>query len=280
MRLSGADSPPTSASTEPGDAATLALAVTTAGPAGSASDLARPVDRAAPSADPAAPEVRLAATPAFTHRPPRKGLIGPFGGRQIVAGLLAVALVAVGLAAVTAPIGSARTGTQPDPRPTPYLIGPASQGLHVGDLAPEFATTRSDGSTFTLTDLRGRPVRLADLRGKAVWVNFWASWCPPCQAETPILRQMDEAYRERGLAIVGSSVQESSSADVAAYGQKYDLQYTIAADLAGDIFHLYRVYGLPTQFFIDASGRIAAVTQGPLDQARASAQIEAILPKT
>jgi cytochrome c biogenesis protein CcmG, thiol:disulfide interchange protein DsbE len=221
-----------------------------------------------------------AAAPAFTHRPPRKGLIGPFGGRQIVGGLLAVALVAVGLAAVTAPIGSARTSTQPDPRPTPYLIGPAAEGLHVGDQAPEFSTTRSDGSTFTLTDLQGQPVRLADLRGKAVWVNFWASWCPPCQAETPVLRQMDQAYRARGLMIVGISVQESSAADVAAYARTYDLGYTVAADLGGDIFHLYRVYALPTQFFIDTNGRIAAVVQGPLDQADASAQIEAILPKS
>jgi cytochrome c biogenesis protein CcmG, thiol:disulfide interchange protein DsbE len=218
-------------------------------------------------------------TPAFVHKVPRKGLIGPFGGRQIAGGLLAIALVAVGLAAVTAPIGSARTSTQPNPKPTPYRIGPVAEGLHVGDQAPELATTRSDGTTFQLTDLHGKPVRLADLRGKAVWVNFWASWCPPCQAETPVLRQMDEAYASRGLAIVGISVQESSAADVSAYAQKYDLGYTIAADLAGDVFHLYKVYALPTQFFIDTSGRIAAVIQGPMDQADASAQIEAILPQ-
>ncbi len=218
-------------------------------------------------------------TPTFVHKVPRKGLIGPFGGRQIAGGLLIVALVAVGLAAVTAPIGSARTSTQPNPKPTPYRIGPVAEGLHVGDQAPELSTTRSDGTTFQLTDLHGKPVRLADLRGKAVWVNFWASWCPPCQAETPVLRQMDEAYGTRGLEIVGISVQESSAADVAAYAQKYDLGYTIAADLAGDIFHLYKVYALPTQFFIDTSGRIAAVVQGPMDQADASAQIEAILPK-
>ena len=77
----------------------------------------------------------------------------------------------------------------------------------------------------------------------------------------------DQTYAARGLAIVGISVQEASAADVAAYAQKYSLGYRIAADLGGDIFHKYKVYALPTQFFIDTSGRIAAVVQGPMDQA-------------
>ncbi|HVA85540.1 MAG TPA: TlpA disulfide reductase family protein [Candidatus Saccharimonadales bacterium] len=217
--------------------------------------------------------------PAFDHRIARQGLIGPFGAAQLLAGVAIVAVVAIVLVAVSTPLGAVVGAAQPNPEPTSYIIGAAVEGLHVGDLAPELTTTRSDGSKFTLTDLSGKPVSLAELRGKAVWINFWASWCPPCQAETPVLRQMDQTYRSRGLVIVGISVQESDASDVAAYVRKYSLGYRIAADLSGDIFHLYRVYALPTQFFIDPSGRIAAVVEGPLDQAGASAQIEAILPK-
>jgi thiol-disulfide isomerase/thioredoxin len=120
---------------------------------------------------------------------------------------------------------------------------------------------------------------LASLRGKAVVLNFWASWCAPCQAETPILRQLDLEYRDRGLSIVGISVQESNVADVAAYVQKYALGYTVAADLDGDIFRQYKVYVLPTQFFIAPDGRIATVTLGPLDASAARQRIDAILPR-
>jgi peroxiredoxin len=238
---------------------------------------AAPAGQAAPPVDPESPP---ADRPGFTHQRARHGVIGPFGGRQIAIGVLLVAAVAVALVAITSPLGNTNAVGRPDPRPTPYLIGPAAQGLSVGAQAPDFSVTRSDGTPFQLTDLDGRPVRLADLRGKAVWVNFWASWCPPCQAETPILREVAATYRNRGLVVLGISVQESSAADVKAYVDRYSLGYTVAADLAGDIFHLYRVYALPTQFFIDPSGRISAIVQGPLDLPAAQAQVEAILPKS
>jgi peroxiredoxin len=221
-----------------------------------------------------------AVRPAFTHQTAKHGLIGPFGGRQLAMGGLLVAAVVVALVAITAPLGNTGALSRPNPQPTPFLIGPAAAGLTVGSMAPDFTTQRSDGSTFQLTDLNGKPVNLAALRGQAVWVNFWASWCPPCQAETPVLRQTAASYKDKGLVVIGISVQESSSADVAAYVQKYSLGYTVAADLAGDIFHEYKVFALPTQFFIDPTGRIAAVITGPLDQNSADAEVESILPKT
>ena len=216
--------------------------------------------------------------PTFSHQAARHGFIGPFGGRQIAMGVLLVAAVVVALVAVTMPLGSTADQGKPNPQPTPFLIGPASDGLKVGAAAPDFTTKRADGSTFQLTDLDGKPISLADLRGKAVWVNFWASWCPPCQSETPILRQTAATYRDKGLVVVGISVQESSAQDVRDYALKYSLGYPVAADLSGDIFHLYKVYALPTQFFIDPQGRIASVVVGPLDQSSADAHVESILP--
>ena len=221
----------------------------------------------------------MAQRPGFVHRPERHGLVGPFSGRQLLAAFAAVVVAIVALVAVTTPIGN--TGAGPgtvDPRPTQYIIGPAPQeGLQPGDLAPEFTVALDDGSTYQLADLDGAPIRLADLRGKAVWVNFWASWCPPCQQETPILRKMAERYRDAGLVIVGIAVQETSPDDIRAYADRYELPYTIGFDASGHVYRQYKVFGLPTQFFIRPDGTIASVGK-TVDEAAAVAAIEAILP--
>lgn len=216
--------------------------------------------------------------PGFVHRPERHGLVGPFSGRQLLAVFVIVVLAVVGLVAITTPLGN--TGGGPgtvDPRPTQYIIGPAPQeGLRPGDLAPELAVALDDGSTYQLTDLDGQPIRLADLRGKAVWINFWASWCPPCQQETPVVRAMAERYADAGLVVVAIAVQETSPDDIRAYAERYDLDYTIGFDASGHIFREYRVFGLPTQVFIRPDGVIASVGK-TVDEAAAVAAIEAIL---
>lgn len=218
--------------------------------------------------------------PGFTHTPPRRGLIGPFSARQVIAAVLAVAVLAVVIIAVTTPLG--RTGVTPgpvDPQATPFLISsPPPEGLRAGSTAPELNVSLDDGTTFQLTDLDGNPITLAALRGKVVWLNFWASWCPPCQQETPILRDLDARYRDRGLELVAISVQETSADDVRAYAERYELPYTIGFDGSGHIFRAYKVYALPTQFFIDTNGVIAAVVNGPVDEAGTAALIESLLP--
>jgi cytochrome c biogenesis protein CcmG/thiol:disulfide interchange protein DsbE len=202
----------------------------------------------------------------------RRGLIGPFTGRQLAAALGTVVIVAAILAVVTAPIaGLPAPGIAP--QPTQFAIGPAIEGLRVGDRAPELQIVGTNGSPAPLLDLAGAPVRLADLRGHPVWISFWASWCPPCQAETPVLRETFAAYRARGLALVAVSVQESTVDDVRAYAAKYGLEYTVAADLAGAVFRRYRVYGLPTQVFLDANGIIRAIVQGPVNAEIATANL-------
>ena len=164
----------------------------------------------------------------------------------------------------------------PVPEPSAFLIGSPVPGLRIGDLAPELEVDGPDGRV-ELYDLDGNRIRLADLRGKAVWINFWASWCPPCQYETPIIRSMDERYRDRGLEIIAIQVQQTVDAGKD-YADRYDLEYTIGADVTGSIFHAYRVFALPTQFFIDPEGRLRSIVNGPVDERRASQLIESILP--
>jgi thiol-disulfide isomerase/thioredoxin len=217
------------------------------------------------------------APPTFTHRRERRGLVGPFSGRQLALAIAVVAVAGLVLVAVTTPLGSTGARNLPNPLASQVIFASPTAGLAPGGVAPEFAGTAPDGRRWQLTDLDGRPIRLADLRGKAVWIDFWASWCPPCQQETPIVRQVADEYRNRSLEVVAVQVQETVE-EGRAYAQRYGLRYTIGADVTGDIFRSYRVYGLPTQFFLDADGVIRAIVPKPLALEEARAYIESVLP--
>ncbi len=207
---------------------------------------------------------------------------GPFSWRQLgfVAGVVAVAALALYVA--TRPIGTdpASGGITDLSAATPFLVGSPTVGLAPGDAAPELSVKGPDGSPAPLLDLTGKPVRLADLRGRLVLLNFWATWCPPCQGETPVLRDLDAQYRSRGLSIIGIAVQETTPADVAAYAAKYGITYTIGFDGTADVFHTYQVFALPTQVLIGPDGRVRKVINGPLAETDGKKLLEPLLPLT
>lgn len=208
-------------------------------------------------------------------RPANRRRVGPFSLRQVTVAILAVMGTAIGVTIATVPVGSSAPGL-PVPEPSAFLLGSPVPGLKLGDLAPELSVEK-DGWTLQLADLDGKAIRLADLRGRVVWINFWASWCPPCQFETPTLRTLDQRYRDRGLTIISIQVQQTVDAGKA-YAARYELGYTIGADLTGDFFHLYRGFALPTQFFLDSDGRIRQIINGPMTEDRAISVVEALLP--
>jgi peroxiredoxin len=231
-----------------------------------AEDLAR--QKASEPTDPA-----VDASPPLPRR--RRNVVGPFSLRQVTIAITAVMASAIVFTIATVPINQL-VPNLPVPNPSAFLIGSPVPGLTIGDLAPELAVDLADGRV-ELTDLDGRPIRLADLRGKAVWINFWASWCPPCQYETPTIRSLDQRYRDRGLVVVAIQVQQTVEAG-RDYAERYGLEYPIGSDVTGDFFHLYRVFALPTQFFIDPEGRIRKIVIGPVSEADATTTIESILP--
>jgi thiol-disulfide isomerase/thioredoxin len=202
-------------------------------------------------------------------------VIGPFTVRHVVVLLVVLVVAAGSLALLTTPI------TAPEPVPESpgsgfYQTGERTTGLAVGQLAPELEG-EVDGETVPLVDLQGQPISLEALRGSPVWINFFATWCPPCQEETPVLRDTYARYRDDGLELVAISVQESSPADVADYAETYSLDYTIGFDATGAVFDTYRGYGLPTQVFLDAEGVITQLIYGPVDRERAAEIIEPLL---
>jgi thiol-disulfide isomerase/thioredoxin len=198
----------------------------------------------------------------------RRPAIGPFSLLQMAAVILAVALTGVALIVLTTPLSGPAQPTLPAPGNGFVTVGAPTEGLRVGDQAPEFVGDIG-GNQITLSDLDGNPIRLSDLRGHPVWINFWATWCPPCQQETPVLHDVYDAHKAAGLALVAISVQETTPDDVRAYVQRYGLDYTVGFDATSAIFHAYHGFGLPTQLFLDRNGVIRNVLLGPITRDQA-----------
>ena len=236
---------------------------------------------ASPMADPTgqpgsdSAESPVDANPPETSSLARRTLIGPFTARQI--GLVNAIVVAgaVVLFLVTRPIGSSGPTTATDPGATFYRISAETQGLDLGQRAPELGGT-DGGNAVTLTDLDGRPLTLAALRGRPVWINFWATWCPPCQRETPNLRDAYEAHEADGVVLVGIDVQEDAGT-VRDYATRYGLTYPIGLDVTGAAFRTYLIFGLPSHYFIDRDGIIRGRYFGPLSREQIEQQLAVIL---
>lgn len=203
-------------------------------------------------------------------------IVGPFTLRHLAIVGIVLVVAALLLAALTTPLGA-----PPGPQPlTPgagfYQVDDPTEGLALGQLAPELDGV-VDGEVVGLLDLQGRPVTLAERRGKPVWLSFFASWCPPCQEEVPVLREAHERYAPRGLEMVAVSVQETTADDVAAYAETYDLPYTIGFDGTSAVFHTYQGFGIPTHVFIDAEGIIRHLQYGPMDLEQIGEVVEPLL---
>jgi peroxiredoxin len=145
-----------------------------------------------------------------------------------------------------------------------------STGLEVaprtGFLAPD----------FTLTTLGGDTVRLSDLHGKPVLINFWASWCGPCRTEMPHLQEAYETHTGDGLIVLGVDQLESPPA-VARFVDELGLTFPIPLDINGEVSAVYQARALPTSFFIDANGVIRNTFTGPMSVGHIESMLETIL---
>ena len=203
-------------------------------------------------------------------------VIGPFTVRHLLVLNSVIAVALVILFAISQRLGPTTTGAAVAPQSTFYRVTSETQGLEIGQIAPDFVGTADTGETIRLTDVDGHPVSMADLKGHPIWINFWATWCPPCQQETPDLRDAFERHRGEGLILVGISIQEEPGT-VRDYIARYGLTYTIGMDVTGAVMHTYHVFGIPTHYFIDRSGIIRDRVFGPLDKAGIERRLAEIL---
>jgi thiol-disulfide isomerase/thioredoxin len=168
--------------------------------------------------------------------------------------------IALALALIAAALGLTRPwhGGDASPYGTVAQVQPGAgaadldTGAEVGKLAPN----------FLLQTLDGRTIRLSELRGRPVFLNFWATWCIFCVAEMPAIQRLADRYGDR-LVVVGVNVGQSE-AEARAFADQAGIRYPLLLDPHLDVTRAYRVQAMPTSLAVDADGVVRALNYGVL----------------
>ncbi len=129
----------------------------------------------------------------------------------------------------------------------------------------------AEGLKFTLPDLAGRPVRLADFRGQWVIVNFWASWCTPCLLEMPELESFHQAQRSRAV-VIGVNFENLGPSEIRFFAERLGVTFPIVLS-AGKLMPGFPLKGLPTTFLVSPSGALADSYLGGVNAALLTARL-------
>ncbi len=176
-------------------------------------------------------------------------------GARAVAPML-VALVLLSACGSTPPAvtggGTLPTIETPGAAIAEASVPASTDALAVGSPAPDFVLAYADGNQVKLSDLRGRPVIL----------NFWATWCGPCRVEMPDLVRTYQEHAEEGLVVIGVNFQEGAE-EIKTFAEEFDITFPLAAD-AGDVARAYQVRVMPSSYFIDKEGKVSTRWLGVL----------------
>jgi cytochrome c biogenesis protein CcmG/thiol:disulfide interchange protein DsbE len=203
-------------------------------------------------------------TPGTTEAPAsvRGGVqAGPSLSRSNIFGLAATALALLALMAVLF-VRLQQANQAVSSAPSYPLVGHA---------APDFSAAVWNGTP-------GQTVHLADLKGKPVVLNFWASWCAPCKLEMPALQAGYEKYRASGVVFVGLAFNDTQ-ANGQPFLTQYKITYPAGPDKDGQTSIAYGVTGVPETVFIGRDGRVVSKIPGGLDDKQLDAGIQQLLKK-
>lgn len=130
-----------------------------------------------------------------------------------------------------------------------------TSGPRIGAMAPD----------FSLQNAQQQAIALSSLRGKAVLLNFWATWCGPCQEEMPSLEALYRRYQDKDFVVVGVSLDEEGWPAIEDFTKRIPVSFPILLDAQQLISDLYQVYRIPETYLIDPSGKIVDKFVGPQD---------------
>jgi peroxiredoxin len=142
----------------------------------------------------------------------------------------------------------------------------AQPAARLGSPAPDFTLPTADGGT----------VRLADLKGKPVLINFWATWCQPCREEMPAMQELYEQYRDRGLVILAIDMEEDLR-PVRRWIDQGGYTFTFLLDSEGEQVKRYNINASPTSYFVARDGVIRDLKLGALSRGEMQTRVEKLL---
>ncbi|MXX32655.1 MAG: TlpA family protein disulfide reductase [Chloroflexi bacterium] len=178
------------------------------------------------------------------------------GVRTVIAGAGVVLAVAAALWLTLlqpGPDGGDDTGGVVD-LPAELVVDGRAVGERIDNLAPDFELRTLDGESLRLSDMRGRPVL----------INFWASWCGPCRREVPALIRAQERWGDHGLIVVGVNIEESDG-QALDFADEFGINYAVPMDYRGEVFRAYGgggINGPPRSFFVAPDGVIVRIYAG------------------
>ena len=154
--------------------------------------------------------------------------------------------------------------------------GGVPAGVAINSTLGEAEVSTEVARDFTLTTFDGGTLRLSDLRGKHVMVDFWSSWCPPCREEAPVLADAYARYRGQGVEFVGVAVWDVAE-EAERFAEESGAGYPAGVDTRGVIGVDYGLTGIPEKYFIDPDGRIVRKYVGPMTAEALDGVLQALL---
>ncbi len=206
-----------------------------------------------------------------------QGLLGTPGRVIVLLSSALILMLVVGMLAWL--LGERSVGSGGNGKSNVYPVTSAADADNVPGAGFETAVkVGAQAPDFTLNDVyTGKPVALSSFKGKPTWVNFWASWCPPCRAEMPAMKQRYDKYKDKGLVILGvDDAEDNATAKQFTTLNGYD--WTFVLDSDGSVTTgQYFVSGLPTHVFVDKNGVIKAMQVGGISSEMMDASLAKII---
>lgn len=185
---------------------------------------------------------------------PRTNIAKTLARREVIAAVISVAVVIGVVLTFVNPGAPGEGATNP---------GATAARVEVGYPAPNFLVPTLDGGMFELAQANGHPV----------WINVWASWCPPCRAEFPDIDEIRLGAEPDGLVFLAMNFGEDLG-EIESYLQNTGYDFTVGLDASGEFAELYQVLGLPMHVFVAADGTLDAIRVGGMTRDEIAAKVE------